>query len=112
MDPSQKRKKMPEKTDKCDICGRMFVGISGLKTHKTRAHGAEPKTAVPALTRSDSAKSEQSLSPPPKKVIYSTNEIETALLIDLDIELTGNAGEQHQPNPGVAGQPSTLLQTG
>ena len=96
MDPTQKRK-MPEKTDKCDICGRMFVGVSGLKTHKTRAHGSETKAVIPGLTRCDSAKSESSRSPPPKKAVYDPMEIKTAVLIDLDIELTDNSGDQPQP---------------
>ena len=85
MNPAEKRK-MPEKTEKCDLCGRMFVGTGGLKTHKTRAHGPKTKViitnTVSTIVRSDSVKSEQCLSPPPKKVTFAPQKVETAVLID------------------------------
>ena len=37
MNTAQKRKP-DDKTEKCDICGRMFASSGGLKTHTTRAH--------------------------------------------------------------------------
>ena len=57
-DKTQKRK-AAEKNEKCDICGRMFSGIGGLKTHKTRSDGAEmqkttsEKEYVNVLTRNN-----------------------------------------------------------
>ena len=76
---NQKRK-LPEKKEKCDICGRMFINSTGINIHKKRMHVLETKKVVqvPALTRSNSLvsiRSEQSVrSPPPKK---SQHEVKT-----------------------------------
>ena len=88
MDKTEKRK-AAEKTDKCDICGRMFSGVGRLKTHKTRLHKDDlqkptlEKETVEVLTRSNSIHSESSLSPPPKKIFFAPKQIATAVLIDL-----------------------------
>ena len=67
----QQKRKLPEKKDKCDICGRMFVNTSGVKIHKKKFHGLEAKPPGPSngIIRSDSLKSGHSVkSPPPKKI--------------------------------------------
>ena len=124
LDNAQKRK-VPEKTDKCDLCGRMFAGIGGLKTHKTRAHRTEGLS--PALTRSDSIKSESSLSPPPKKIFYAPKEIATALVVDIVIEIILDVPRpasgpsslpavpptqvlEPLPTPGMTGPPGSPVQ--
>ena len=67
------KRKLPEKKERCDICGRMFMNSTGVNIHKKRMHMVETKKVVQGsvLTRSNSVvsiRSEQSVrSPPPKK---------------------------------------------
>ena len=115
LEKAQKRK-VAEKTDKCDICGRMFAGIGGLKTHKTRSHGEDIKSpvfdkqSVQALTRSDSIKSESSLSPPPKKIFYAPKKIATAVLIEIETETKKDTQENASGPAPPPGPPLPVLQ--
>ena len=110
MDKTQKRKAVL-KTNKCDICGRMFAGIGGIKTHKTRSHGVylkKPtfeKETVEVLTRSHSVRSETSLSPPPKKIFFAPKQIATVVLVEL-----GEAETKQEPAIGLASHPPTPMQ--
>ena len=78
---SEQKRKIPERKEKCDICGRMLLNIKGLDLHKKRMHGTKVKTLIKttSIFRSDSvrsSKSQQSVkSPPPKKQDTKAEEI-------------------------------------
>ena len=56
------KRKLPDKKEKCDICGRMFVNLKGIDIHKKRIHPVDVDNLKKPIPRSDSVKS-----PPPKK---------------------------------------------
>ena len=59
---SDLKRKLPDKKEKCDICGRMFLNLKGINIHKKRIHPVEVNNLNQEIPRSDSVKS-----PPPKK---------------------------------------------
>ena len=85
------KRKMPMKSNQCDVCSRIFVNQHGVNVHKKKIHGVnvhkkkihgpiEPKIKKPAnkiistiaesasLSRSTSVSSVSDLSLPPKKI--------------------------------------------
>ena len=56
------KRKLPDKKEKCDICGRMLQNLKGIDIHKKIIHPVEVKNLNQPIPRSDSVKS-----PPPKK---------------------------------------------
>ena len=68
------KRKLPERKEKFDKCGRMLLNERGLNNHMKRMHGVEASHLLKSgsLTRSDyvsSTRSAQSVkSPPPKKI--------------------------------------------
>ena len=115
MDKTEKRK-AAEKTEKCDICGRMFSGIGGLRTHTTRYHKTDlqktsvGKETVEVLTRTHSIQSESSLSPPPKMIFFAPKPIATAVLIEF--AETDSKQKIAMPALGLANDPSPPSQEG
>ena len=59
---SYPKRKLPDKKEKCDICGRMFLNLKGIDIHKKRMHPVDVDNLKNPIPRSDSVKS-----PPPKK---------------------------------------------
>ena len=70
------KRKLPEKKDKCNICGRMFVNMKGLDIHRKRMHIRQTSEHSIPLSKTDSVRSSKSgqsvKSPPPKKLINDT----------------------------------------
>ena len=66
-----KKRKLPEKKVKCDICGHMLINLKGLDLHKKRMHIVKENILSKQLERTDSVRSSKSVksvaSPPPKK---------------------------------------------
>ena len=60
-----RKRKLPEKKEKCDICGRMLINVKGLDLHKKRMHNVKENNPCKQIIRTDSVKS--ATSPPPKK---------------------------------------------
>ena len=83
---SDGKRKLPEKREKCDICGRMLLNAKGLDIHKKRMHPTENRKSNKQFLRSDSVgsvKSVQSVtSPPPKKHEKDPNPKKVTLEVD------------------------------
>ena len=60
-----RKSKLPEKKEKCNICGRMLLNLKGLDLHKKRMHMIKENNSRKQIIQSDSVKS--LASPPPKK---------------------------------------------
>ena len=91
------KRKLPEKKEKCNICGRMLLNLTGLNIHKKRMHSIEVRktNSSSTLSRSNSVKSttsvESTKSPPPKKLINETHPQDIPLPEDTeDIEIDEN----------------------
>ena len=75
------KRKQPLKSNRCDVCSRIFVNQNGVNIHKVKMHGdsssrqqkkiksLKPVKVEEYLTKSNSVSSISYLSPPPKKII-------------------------------------------
>ena len=104
MKTDKQKRKLPERKDKCDICGRFFLNQTGLNLHKKRMHATKlPKTVnIMSLTRSDSVSSSRSVksvtSPPPKKIQQDIKPEDTELPKDNTEIITDNQGNINDGN--------------
>ena len=68
---TDKKRKLPDKKEKCDICGRMLLNLKGLDLHKRRMHMVKENNSSKKIVRTDSVRSSISVksatSQPPKK---------------------------------------------
>ena len=75
------KRKLPEKREKCDLCGKMLLNLKGLSIHKKQIHAVEENNLNQQLSRSDSVKSSKSVqsvtSPPPKRHEKDSKQNET-----------------------------------